>query len=100
MMRSMRPIARLDFGSVLYFGLTALFWYSRPSDLNWLTGSLVLGGAWTAWFMWHVMRRQTHPALFLRQAKSGNLSFILKQIGPTGIQRVAVTTFEVVNAPA
>jgi hypothetical protein len=39
-----------------WFALVGLLWYARPSDLQWLLGSTVLGVVYFAAFWWYVTR--------------------------------------------
>jgi hypothetical protein len=43
-------------GTILWFVLVGLLWYLRPGDLLWFSGSLVLGAAYFAAFLWYVTR--------------------------------------------
>jgi len=45
-------------GNVVWLGLVALLWYSRPGDVAWLAGSLILGAIYFAAFGWCVTRRR------------------------------------------
>jgi hypothetical protein len=44
-------------GVVLWFGLNAALWYLRPSDAQWLLGSLTLAILGALAFFHYVMRR-------------------------------------------
>jgi hypothetical protein len=44
-------------GTIVWFGLTGLLWHSRPGDVLWLAGSLLLGTLWFATFAWYVTRK-------------------------------------------
>ena len=43
-------------GTVVYFVLTALLWYSKPRGDLWLIGSLLLGGVYMPYFLWVITR--------------------------------------------
>jgi hypothetical protein len=43
--------------TLLWFVLVGLLWYSRPGDIPWFVGSLILGAIWFAAFGWYVTRK-------------------------------------------
>ena len=45
-------------GTVVWFALTALLWYSRPGEVLWLLGSVALGAAYFVAFFYYVTRSQ------------------------------------------
>jgi hypothetical protein len=44
------------FGTLVWLVLNGLLWYARPSDLQWLFGSLILVIAYGYRFFWYVTR--------------------------------------------
>jgi hypothetical protein len=44
--------------TVSWFVLNGLLWYMRPTDLQWLFGSLVLGVVYSLGFLWYVTRKR------------------------------------------
>ena len=42
--------------TIVWFVLVGLLWYARPGEVMWLVGSLVLGVAYFAGFLWYVTR--------------------------------------------
>jgi len=45
-------------GHIIWLGLVALLWYSRPGDVAWLAGSLIFGAIYFTAFGWCVTRRR------------------------------------------
>ena len=43
-------------GTLVWFLLVGMLWYSRPGDIAWLLGSLALGAIYTTAFWWYVTR--------------------------------------------
>lgn len=45
-------------GTILWFLLNALLWYTRPGDVVWFAGSAILGALYFLAFFWYVTRRR------------------------------------------
>jgi hypothetical protein len=43
-------------GSLVWFLLTGLLWYAKPSDVLWFAGSLLLGVVYFVGFFFYVTR--------------------------------------------
>lgn len=48
---------RLAIGTILYFTLSGLLWYSKPRGDLWLIGSLILGCVYMPYFLWAITRQ-------------------------------------------
>jgi hypothetical protein len=45
-------------GTILWFLLVALLWSTRPGELVWFAGSMILGVAYFVGFFFYVTRRK------------------------------------------